>query len=102
MAIREKNLNTNIKKPKSEYYTEPDAIKQASATETLKTNSLLLNEPTAEGKLSEKEKSLNSKKLGKENELKTKVRDVKREMTKIKKMSAAIEDFKSYGLSKWV
>jgi hypothetical protein len=40
--------------------------------------------------LLEKDKSLNAKKLGKENDLKSKVRDVKREMTKIKKMSAAI------------
>lgn len=39
--------------------------------------------------------------MGKENDLKSKVRDEKREMTKIKKMSAAIEDFKSYGLNKW-
>lgn len=65
MAIREKNCLNNIKKVKNEPLTETDDIKKASNTETLKSNSFLLNENLSELRSNEKEKSLNPRKLGK-------------------------------------
>ena len=71
-------------------------------TQTLKNNSSVLNEKMQVGSSEgEKEKysSARSNKFGKQNEIKSKVKEAKREITKIKKMSAAIEDLKIYGIS---